>query len=90
MQLRRTRLPGRDGPTRSACDFRDAVLITGVVRTCEDLVAFAVPKTTHTNRRLRLCLVPSNCTPELLFLATAHITHEITWTYVQGEDGKEL
>ena len=31
-----------------------------------------------------------NCTPKLLFLATAHIEHEIAWTCVQGEDKKEF
>ena len=61
-QLRRTRLLGRDGPTRfPARVLRDSALITGIVRPCEDLVPFVVPKTMHTNRRLRLCLVLSIC-----------------------------
>ena len=61
-QLRRTRLLGRDGPTRfPARVLRDPALITGIVRPCEDLVPFVVPKTMHTNRRLRLCLVLSIC-----------------------------
>jgi hypothetical protein len=31
-----------------------------------------------------------NCTPEALFLALAHIEHEIAWMSIQGEDGKEI
>jgi hypothetical protein len=31
-----------------------------------------------------------NCKPEILFLALAHIEHEISLTYLQGEDGKEI
>ena len=54
--------------------LRDPALITGVVRPCVDLVAFVVPKTMHTNRRLRLCLVLSFWSLQAVTLVT-HSSH---------------
>ena len=69
------RLLGRDGPTRFPTRvLRDPALITGIVRPCEDLVAFVVPKTMHTNRRLRLCLVLSFWSLQAVTLVT-HSSH---------------
>ena len=59
--------------------LRDPALITGVVRPCVDLVAFVVPKTMHTNRRLRLCLVLSFWSLQAVTLVT-HISHTVIYS----------
>ena len=63
--------------------LRDPALITGVVRPCVDLVAFVVPKTMHTNRRLRLCLVLSFWSLQAVTLVT-HSSHCILFSIKCG------